>query len=254
MFRVIISALRKVWVLLAGIAAGCSLFPGTPPRVSEEGGSGVGGGGSAGLGGLGGEAGAAGSGGVAGSDGGCPTQTVTLEATADTYIANVPPNSTHGGEDVLELRAFSPGAGHRALVRFDLSSIPAGVAITHATLELTLVLNEGASHDVGVHRAAQDWTESASWNKYDGQSSWVSGGEFMAVPVDFQVVDGSTQVGTQVGWDVTTDVIDTAPFGWLVKDENDNVLNGERLHFASRESATAADRPKLAVSFESCAD
>ncbi len=265
MFRVIIAALRTTWLWMAGLVAGCSLFPETPPLVGQDAGGGAGSGGAAGLAGgagIGGVAGLAGSGGVAGADAGdagCgPPQTVILGASADAYIVTTPPNMPHGSETFLELQAFAPTTGHRSLVRFDLASVPAGASVQSATLKLKLVLNEGASHDVGVHQAMRDWTEGASWTKYDGSNSWANGGEFASVPVDFQVVDDNTAVGTVVEWNVTSDVAGfvsgtLASFGWLLKDENDNALNGELLQFASREAANPVDRPKLEIKYVVCA-
>lgn len=267
--------------------AACSLFPDTPPLVDANGSGGSGGtgaggvagtspggtggtagvAGSAGTGALGGTAGTAGTGatgatgGTAGGDGGCGApKTTTLEAVADTYIVNVPPLSTHGSESVLEILAYNEFAGRRVLLRFDVaSSVPLGSVIDSAKLLLKLGVNEGGTHEAGVHRVSQPWVEaSCSWTKYDATGSWTKqGGDYALAPSASRTVDPSSAVGSVLDWDVKADVqgfVDGSltNLGWLLKQDNDAVMNGETLQFPSREAASPGDRPQLEVVYREC--
>lgn len=280
----ILGAVRSGYLFSIGlICAACSLFPEVAPDVGATGGSGgnagAGGGvsgtggtggtgavaGSSGSGGNtgGGTGGVAGTGGTGGTDGGggCGgTQTKTLEATRDTYIVNVPPGSIHGTESILEVLTFNAFAGHRALVAFDVgkTTLPSNAKLEKATFELRVVLNDGATQDVGAHRIQKAWTEAgASWSKFDGASSWTKeGGDFLA-PSAQVAVGAGTKVGDTLSWDVTKDVAGAltganADHGWLLKPLLDDPLNGEKLHFASREATDSSARPKLQLAYVVC--
>lgn len=64
----------------------------------------------------------------------------------------------------------------RALLRFDLSSIPDNAVITSATLRLYMAAAAGSAGDnIYVYRLLTDWTESgATWETRDGAAAWGS--------------------------------------------------------------------------------
>lgn len=260
------------------VCAACSLFPEAAPLVGEDSGAGGSGGaagsgggtggagGIAGTGGTGGTGGAGGSGGTGGTSGsggasGCGgQQSLTLEAARDTYIVNTPPGSNHGTETILEVLTFNAFAGHRALVAFsiDKTTLPTGAKLEKATLKLRVALNDGATQDIGAHRLQQAWTEKgASWTKFDGSVSWTKeGGDFLAPSAQVSV-GPSTKVGDTLAWDVTADVASALSSagpsqGWLFKPLVDDPLNGEKLHFASREAVDTSSRPKLELAYAVC--
>jgi hypothetical protein len=60
----------------------------------------------------------------------------------------------------------------RGLVRFDLSSVPAGSVVTEARLELTLVALEGGATTIDLRRALAAWTETTvTWDNQPGGAS-----------------------------------------------------------------------------------
>jgi hypothetical protein len=270
------------WLSVALLGA-CSLFPATPPHVDGDasagggagaaagggaGGGGVGGGGTAGggvggggVGGGGTAGGGVGGGGAAGAAG-CATGIVTLEASADTYIVNTPPNSVHGSELLLQVITYGQTAGHRALVRFDVTGALAGGAeLARATLSLVLSLNAGGKHDVGTRRVERDWTEAAaSWTMYSGAGAWSQqGADFAPQPTAVALIDASTPTSQRLEWDVTADVAEflagTQPnYGWLLLDENHGDPLGwdARLQFRSREVGASGDRPQLVIEALDC--
>lgn len=274
--------MRSGYLFSIGLASvACSLFPETAPQVDESGGAGGTGGASGaagsggamggtggtgttgGTGGIGATGGTGATGGAAGSGGsaGCGgSQSLILDAARDTYIVNTPPGSNHGSKPVLELLTYNAFAGHRVLVAFDLekSTLPSGAKLQTATLKLRVILNDGATQDIGTHRLQKSWTEAgASWSKFDASTSWsTSGGDFL--PASAQLTVGpSTKAGDTLSWDVTTDVAgmiagSNASEGWLLKPLVDDPLDGEKLHFASREAIDLAARPKLELSYVVC--
>jgi len=72
----------------------------------------------------------------------------------------------------------------RGLLEFDLSSIPDTATIRSASLDLFIdTLDSGPSvakdNTLTVRQLTQDFTESATYNKYDGSSDWATaGGDF----------------------------------------------------------------------------
>lgn len=262
--------MRRVLLFSIGLpCAACSLFPDTAPRLGADAGSGgIAGttptGGTAGTAGAGGASGSGGTGGSAGDAGGAAgcggQQTLTLDASRDTYIGSTPPTANHGAESILELLTFTASSGQRALVGFDLgkTTLPAGAKLQKATLRLRVLLNEGATQDLGAHRLQKGWTEGgATWAKYDGSASWLkNGGDFL--PPSSQVAVGpATKIGDTLDWDVTPDVAGVlegalANEGWLVKPLVDDPLDGEKLHFVSREGADPVARPKLELVYVVC--
>lgn len=78
---------------------------------------------------------------------------VTLAPTGDAMISNPPKAQNYGGHPLLRV-----GGKDESLVRFDLSSIPAGSSIDSATLRL--YLNGGAgTNPVSIHAATSAWAE-----------------------------------------------------------------------------------------------
>ena len=98
-------------------------------------------------------------------------QTVTLEPVADTYVRSSDPETAHGTEttfDVFPGASSSCGVSGPAygLLRFDLSSLPDGVSITDARLDLTV--DGGFAHDgdpahYAIRLYDNSWTESVTW-------------------------------------------------------------------------------------------
>lgn len=261
-------SVRRGLLFSIGVAcAACSLFPDTAPKVEADGGSGgVGGsGGTSATGGVAGSGGVAGGGGSGGSAGdgaaGCAgQQTLVLDAARDTYIESSPPTSNHGTESFLEVLTFTTTSGNRALVAFELgkATLPAGAKLVKASLKLRVLLNDGATQDLGAHRLQKSWTETdATWAKYDATASWLNvGGDFL--PASAQVAVGpSVKIGDTLSWDVTADVAGVlagslANEGWLLKPLLDDPLDGEKLHLGSREAADPVARPKLELLYDAC--
>jgi len=184
--------------------------------------------------------------------------TVTLQATADTYLREGGPNANEGSETFLRVRT----GPNRSLVRFaqaDIAAAAAGMVLLSARLELFVsdANSWGApGRAVNAHRMTADWSElGATWNcpidSNPGNSSpdcaaqW-AGGTFAAAATS-AVTQTDAAVNQYVSWDVTADVATflagTPNFGWLVR-KSDEPQNGTA-DYNSRQAA--GSRPRLVL-------
>lgn len=171
--------------------------------------------------------------------------TMTLQPAAegiDTYLQSG--SSANNGSAAT----LAAAAGvTQPLLRFDLGAIPAGAHVTAASLSAYASGGSG-SGAVAAHRVTRDWTEAATWASGDGTTAWTQAGG----DVNAQALASAsfTSAGTWLAWDLTT-MVDRWVKGSL---PNQGVqlraaAGVTGLQFASSDSATAAQRPKLAVTF-----
>lgn len=275
----------KCWRLLVGglvatTLLGCSndeaMFQDATSAATGGGGSGTTGtgqGGDASNGGApggetaaGGSAGDGGSGGAAtapGGAGGCPNneaiEDVSVEASDDATLLENEPSSTQGDGQVLKVtRWVKEGyAKSRAVIQFELDTIPSDAAIL--TAELCLTLDQGAGHDsdIALHRiqSSQPWSDAnASWNE-----PWnVPGGDFLGTASAVRSITAGAQADSVFCFDVIDDVEafhqDAADNqGWMIKDTLEpDEGGGETQHFASSNNQLAERRPILNVTYQPC--
>lgn len=181
--------------------------------------------------------------------------TVSLVATDDTYIDQFLPTANNGNLDRMDVRWYDPGTGlsehMQALLRFDLSSIPAGSTITSATLTLhnTRAAANGAGDVLNIGRVTSAWTEAHTWNM--GIPSSVPTGivtpsvagltQSPVAPEPYAIPGVEALVQ---GW------VDTPASNFGVILTTTQNLN---LRFATSEHGTASARPKLDVTYTSAA-
>lgn len=169
------------------------------------------------------------------------------------------------------------GSIRRGLIRFDVSSLPAGATVTGASMTLTLIKSSGAAGNrtVTVHRSLTLWGEGASddsargagdgtaalagdatWTKpFFGQAGlWTTaGGDFTSTASASLTV--GTALNTAFIWssaglaaDVQSWVSNPAQnFGWEIK--GDESTGSTAKVFASSEGLTASQRPSLSVTY-----
>ena len=102
---------------------------------------------------------------------------VTLEPVADTYVRASDAETAHGTETTFDVHAGAniycdrgPGPSY-GLLRFDLSSLPAGVQVNDARLELTVAggfAQDGDPSHYAIRLNSNDWGESVTWNTRPG--------------------------------------------------------------------------------------
>lgn len=106
---------------------------------------------------------------------------VTLNPSGDTRIQKSNPSSNYGGDSYLQVGEYNALTDYvvRSLLKFDLSSIPAGSTIISATLRIydSAANYSDNTRTMYVNRSKRAWTENgATWNKYDGTNDWSTAG------------------------------------------------------------------------------
>jgi hypothetical protein len=165
----------------------------------------------------------------------------------------------------------------RALVRFDLSGIPAGSTISQVQLTLTQTRAQGSTIPVSLHRLTASWGESTSDSgpfsggagdvARPGDATWIHrfadnnnpvfwsrpGGDFISAG------SSTTNVSASLGtftWPSTPTLVQDAQrwldnpeqnFGWIIK--SNEVGSGQARRFSTRESPTTSERPVLVVTY-----
>ncbi len=181
------------------------------------------------------------------------------EATAvDTYILASSATTNFGTSATLRVGNEGGGTTDRALIKFDLSSIPSGSTIVSATLSLYCTTDTSInSRTYRVFRMIQAWVETqATWNVYSTGNNWATAGAFGAADCE------QTDIGSRVFTATETlnefkdftltasavqDMITGGSFtnnGFLIKADTEA---SDNYRFASSSDGTAANRPKLVV-------
>ncbi|MGB2842341.1 MAG: DNRLRE domain-containing protein, partial [Halobacteriota archaeon] len=107
------------------------------------------------------------------------SQSCTLYAIADGYAwsgGTENPSGASSTADELRVGFRTTAGNYRTLIKFDLSSIPAGATITSADLKLYYHLYSGTAGDpldISVYRTTVDWNEGyLSWSKAENYNSF----------------------------------------------------------------------------------
>jgi hypothetical protein len=202
--------------------------------------------------------------------------TVDLPASRDNTLYEVAPDSTATSNALGGLMfAGQSGVGdlRRAVIAFDLASIPPGSIIQGATLTLYHVLSRTIDVTVGVHRVGADWGEGSSdatgregrgVPATPGDATWLHrffpgiswdqpGGDYAGVAGAGQTIRGVgyySWSGPGIVADVQAWVDDPAQnFGWALIG-NEAIL-GSMKWFATRENSVPSQRPVLTVEYTS---
>jgi hypothetical protein len=198
---------------------------------------------------------------------------VTLQAGKDnTLIQNATGALSNGAGSGLFVGRTGQATDsiRRALVAFDLSSIPAGAAVTAVSLAMNVSQTTSPDVSVELRRVQRNWGEGTSVGasgggggaaSTPGDATWVHsvyntqfwttpGGDFSSTPSAATTVGFGprTWTGTGLVADVQAWLASPATnFGWaMVGTESDPVAH----RFDSRESATVAARPALTVTYD----
>lgn len=179
------------------------------------------------------------------------------DAGQDGYVDANNTAQNHGASPILRIDQTSGNT--LGLIRFDVSFLPPRARIENARLELYGESNASsdAQAQVAVHRVLTPWTEGtgngaasgdgATYATANGVTAWSWADNHDATS------DAQTQIGTATGWqswDVTGLVA-----AWVSRNVPNYgmVLKGngfvDRIDFASSDSATAANRPKLVIDY-----
>jgi glucose/arabinose dehydrogenase len=209
--------------------------------------------------------------------------TVSLSAEADTSISARDPNNNFGGDPHASSGRDGNLGGNprRALLRFDLGSIPAGSTINSAVLKLTVVKSPtvgAVNSNFKLHRMTAGWIEGnkispvgpgttgngaaadpgeTTWNsRAHGIIAWTGGtggtGDFIVAPSASTAVAGlgsyswsAAQLAADAqGWLANSG----QNYGWLLISDNEAVNRTARA-FGAEQNTLATNRPVLEVDY-----
>jgi hypothetical protein len=173
---------------------------------------------------------------AANTGGGCSLRTQMVTASADSWIDEASPNNNLGSDSVLKVTTKSPASNTRAVLQFNLPTVPPGCSVTGATLRFyNKAPIAGRTLEALANSAA--WTENgATWANQPGTTGSAS---TAATPV----------LAGWMQWDVSTQVqgmYSGSNNGFKVRDQTEDGLGVEQ-QFDSRESGV--NLPQLVVDF-----
>jgi hypothetical protein len=207
-------------------------------------------------------------------------QSVTLELGASMDNSMFSENSAESngaGNNIFAGKIQNGTALRRALIKFEVSSIPANAIIESVRLELFVFRSARSTstpHNFSIHKVTNEWGEGASSGNGGGavaqtndatwgqrlypNTNWsIAGGDFEVTESASQMVSYSNLNLEKDEWssiqmisDVTSWVANpSGNYGWvLIGDES---TNGSAKGFVSKEMASPYDyaRPKLSITY-----
>jgi len=176
-------------------------------------------------------------------DGSC-TPTDVFTAVADSYIGSGQPGDNHGAEPVLSTKPN--GNIQRALIQFDLSTIPTTATVACAELQIYQQGDPEVALTADVHGVTASWVETqVTWNDRDSSIplTWTSvGGDYGGSVTSFSLgITGTRTIdiaSLAQNW-VTTP---GANYGLIILTSP----GGATVSFDSRE---AANPPRLVIQY-----
>jgi len=185
---------------------------------------------------------------------------LTLNPTIDTYIGNQAPTTNFNGIANWVGERNDSSSIRRTLIKFDLSSIPAGSTIDSVTFRLHIDNDDRSDNarTARIYRLKRGWVEGeATWDAYSTGNSWQTAGGTGANDYD------STEIGTASytsneglgykNYAVTAskieEMITGGSFtnnGWLVKMDTES--NDAYAH-SNREGVNTANQPELIIDY-----
>jgi hypothetical protein len=185
------------------------------------------------------------------------SDSVVLIPAADTTISEDNKAQAIGTATNMIVGHLNPDVANvtaRALLRFDLSSLPSGAVVTSAVLSVFLTRNASDTANMhALHRLDLGWLETAATWLSSGLASWETpGGDFEAT------ADATANIGTDTGtytFSSTTALVNTVQMwatnaasnkGWILRSlSEEGGRNARRFHTREAE----IDPPMLTVGY-----
>src|SRR5829696_4718064 len=181
-------------------------------------------------------------------------RTASVTNTADTYILENSPKKNYGTATSLGVGGDQPagtGKDKSALLKWDLSTIPAGSKISSASVTLNVTNNSTETYQ--AYELKRPWVESATtWRLYAAGNSWQIAG-----------ARGSLDRGTTVAGNVSPSTTGKQTFtlspdvvqSWVDNPASNNGIiianesNTDGFDFSSREATLTSNSPQITVTY-----
>lgn len=185
---------------------------------------------------------------------------VDVAPAADLYIVAEMLPGTNIANDTFCVGCNSQSNKMRALLRFDLSAVPADATVTAATLEISVLRARTRNNEVRVFSILEPWgaapagaSEGPTWGKRSAQlGEWrAPGGTLAAAPSGSVVMDGPARYAIDAA-SLTADVQrwirdPSSNHGWALVGDETRAPTVKRI--ASSRHEDEASRPRLVVSY-----
>lgn len=181
----------------------------------------------------------------------------------DTWLAQDSPTYNAGAHAKQYIDDVSWAGDHRALMKFDLSTL-SGATVTSATLSTWSTAVRSGAVTIYCHAILSGnsgWTEGgATWNTKDGSNAWAgsngcatSGTDYNATAMGSCVYGDGDAIGTQNDFTLDTDQVqdqvDGDNYGLILF----STSSSSKEH-ASSDNATAAYRPNIVIEYSEGGD
>jgi hypothetical protein len=182
-------------------------------------------------------------------------------ATYDTTNSSNAPTTNGDSAVTFAVGHYTSDSGtRRALIKFDLSSIPSNATINSGTLSITYAVDHaGVAGTICAYRQLKNWVSSqTTWNIMATGTNWTTAGGFDAADCEQSEVGSATFSATE-----TMNVAKNIPisaiklqdwltggtlsnYGFLLKN---TVESNNYYDFHSHEASTANYRPTLTIDY-----
>ena len=174
----------------------------------------------------------------------------------DTYIRSTNPTSNYGTETTMNIGESNASTqiGH-ALVKFDLTGLPAGLTFTGATLNMTIQADYSSNaRTMRCYQLLRNWTEAgATYNKFNGTDDWQTAGgtganDMEQTDMGNVALTATETVNTSKDIVLDTDIVQgwydgsINNYGVLIKNDTET---DDMYAWYSSDYSTAGYRPKL---------
>lgn len=181
----------------------------------------------------------------------------TVNPTSDTYLRSDYPTTNYDTTTALTLRYSDYSWNARPLLYFDLSSIPSYATVSAATLTLYIESRGNSTTLVeNIYPVIRGYTSNqASWTNYATGSAWGTAGCDNTTTDRSGTAAGSITLNVSSG-DVTSTDLTSMVQGWISNSATNRGLilvgvsgSGVRYDVSSQNSSSAAQRPRLALTY-----
>jgi VCBS repeat-containing protein len=182
-----------------------------------------------------------------------PPTTATLTAIDDSYLRQDAATTNYGAVTTFEVGRKS-NRTRRSILKFDLSSIPAGAILESATLTLTRTGGDANTLTFSTHEVTQAWVEAnTTWNNRQTGTAWTPsvGGTFKPTAISTTTVPATNGA---YNWNLLSMVQSwfngtSVNNGVLIKQANETSQDKKHV-FGSSENTTVANKPKLTITYK----